>query len=166
MPSYPYNYYTTVNNLNAGDFVVAYLQDDLPPDFYPPAYIDKVEKAIIAPYKFIIGYVTQAYAAGSNAKVYELGGVNYALSGLIPGASYYSDPSVPGAITNVMPVGTEIIQRLGLALTTAHLDTLYNGVMDGTAGGTGLVCPTSDTLVDGGTFLSPCSNTLIDAGSF
>lgn len=142
MPSYAYNYYTTVNALNAGDFVVAYLEDDLPPDFYPPAFITKVQKALVQPYRFIIGYVTQAYGPGSYAKVYELGGVNYALSGLIPGDSYYADPVTPGAVTNVMPVGTEVIQRLGIALSSAHLDTLYNGIMDGTGGGGGVVSVT------------------------
>lgn len=194
MPTYAYNYYTTVSALNAGDFVVAYLEDDLPPDFYPPAYITKVTKALVVPYRFIIGYVTTSYGAGSYAKVYTLGGVNYALSGLIPGDSYYADPVTPGAVTNVMPVGTEIIQRLGIALSSAHLDTLYNGIMDGTAGGgtvtsvTGLNTDNTDPAnpvvqiaVDGvtitglGTLASPLVavggggvtyNVLIDGGTF
>jgi hypothetical protein len=168
MPVYPSNTYTTITNLNAGDFVVLYKDPDLPPDFYPPAYILKVQKAAVEEYRLVIGYVVQSYGAGSVCQVFALGGVNWALSGLVPGTIYYSDPLNPGGITSTFPTGTEIVQQLGIALSTNHLDTLYNDLFEGTgaSGGGGLVCPTSDTLVDGGTFVSPCSNTLIDAGSF
>jgi hypothetical protein len=158
LPTLYFNYYTT-SVLNPGDFVILYKIN---------ATSSKVKKAVIDPYNIIFGFVLSGYNIGDLAQVYPLNSVNTALLGLIPGNTYYSDPAVAGAVTNVLPVGTEVIQQLGIALSATELDTQYSFLIDGSGGGGGggLVCPTSDTLVDGGTFVSPCSNTLIDAGSF
>lgn len=169
MPTYPLNYptypyfpaafkYRTLSNLTAGDFVVV---------FNNGANELVVDKQVIDAFNPYFGFVVNNYTAGQTAEIYQLRVVNNQLSGLIPTATYYADPTTPGAVTNVLPTGTSIIQIIGIAINTTDLDTQYYRSIEGSGGGGGgLVCPTSDTLIDGGTFLSPCSNTLIDAGSF
>jgi hypothetical protein len=166
MPTYTWNYYTTISNLTAGDFVLLYRDPLLPPDFAPPAYMLKVQRAVVEEYNLVIGYVVQSYGAGSVCQVYALGGVNWALSGLVPGTTYYSDPLNPGGIISTFPTGTEIVQQLGIALSTNHLDTLYNDLFQGTGSGGGGGGTNSNVLVDAGSFLAPSDNTLIDAGIF
>ena len=162
-PGYPYPYlaqsYVSLSNLSPGDFVIMDKVD---------ATTIKVKKDLVDPYNLIGGFVVDTCPIGGTVKVYPLNVVNNALAGLVIGNTYYADPLVAGGITNILPVGTVVIQKLGIAISATELDTQYYDLIEGSGGGGGggLVCPTSDTLVDGGTFLSPCSNTLIDAGSF
>ena len=161
-PGYPYPYlaqsYVSLSNLSPGDFVIMDKVD---------ATTIKVKKDLVDPYNLIAGFVVDSCVIGGTVKVYPLNVVNNALAGLVIGTDYYADPLVAGGITSVLPTGTAVIQKLGIAISATELDTQYFELIEGSGGGGGgLVCPTSDTLVDGGTFVSPCSNTLIDAGSF
>jgi len=155
LPTRYLGYYTT-SNLNAGDFVILYKVD---------ATTSKIKKAIINPYSVIFGFVLSNYSIGDLAQVYPLNTVNNALSGLTPGDTYYSDPSVAGGVTNVLPTSTEVVQQLGIALSSTELDTQYSFLIDGTGGGGG-GGTNSNVLIDGGTFVAPSDNTLIDAGIF
>lgn len=150
--------YVTLSNLVAGDFVVLVKTG---------AHSFKIDKAVIDPYSLVFGFVRDVYTMGSTVAVYPINYfINDKLSGLIPGDIYYSHPSIPGAITNVSPTGTLVIQELGVALNTTDLDTQYSNLFIGTGTGGGGGGTTTNVLVDGGTFMVPFDNTLIDAGAF
>lgn len=119
--------YITTDNLVPGDFVVAYN--------YNAGEI-RVKKAVVNPYLLVVGFVRTAYTAGMEIYLYRLEFINDKLSGLVVGDDYYAHPTIPGAVTNVVPTGVFMAQKLGKAISTTKLDTRYNElVYIGTGGG-------------------------------
>mgnify|MGYP003663801881 CR=1 FL=1 len=129
-PMYPYFptsfKYETLSNLNPGDFVVLYNDG---------ANKLVVEKQVIDAFNLYFGFVTNSYTAGQVAEIYGLRVVNNQLVGLVPGDTYYAHPTNPGEVTNVLPIGTSVIQQVGVAINTTDLDTQYYNNYEGSGGG-------------------------------
>jgi hypothetical protein len=119
-------------NLTAGDFVTLIRN--------PSNYNELVfTKGIINPYACYGGFVKLSYLAGAPATVY-FGAVNDQLSGLTIGNKYYADPTNPAGITDIVPVGTFVIQVLGSAVSTTELSwepETFVGTFSGAAGPAG-----------------------------
>lgn len=109
--------YITTDNLVPGDFVVAYN--------YGAGEI-RVKKAVVNPYLLVVGFVRSAYSAGMEIYLYRLEFINDKLSGLVVGDDYYAHPTIPGSVTNVVPTGVFVAQKLGKAISPTKLDTRYN----------------------------------------
>lgn len=119
--------YITTDNLVPGDFVVAYN--------YGAGEI-RVKKAVVNPYLLVVGFVRSAYSAGMEIYLYRLEFINDKLSGLVVGDDYYAHPTIPGSVTNVVPTGVFVAQKLGKAISPTKLDTRYNELIYiGTGGG-------------------------------
>ena len=119
-------------NLTAGDFVTLIRN--------PSNYNELVfTKGIINPYACYGGFVKLSYLAGAPATVY-FDAVNDQLSGLTIGNKYYADPTNPAGITDIVPVGTFVIQVLGSATSTTELSwepETFVGTFSGAAGPAG-----------------------------
>jgi len=124
--------YNAYVNLAAGDFVTLIRN--------PSNYNEFVfTKGIINPYACYGGFVKLSYLAGAPATVY-FGAVNDQLSGLTIGNKYYADPTTPAGITDIVPVGTFVIQVLGSATSTTELSwepETFVGTFSGAAGPAG-----------------------------
>ena len=118
--------YITTDNLVPGDFVVAYN--------YGAGEI-RVKKAVVNPYLLVVGFVRSAYSAGMEIYLYRLEFINDKLSGLVVGDDYYAHPTIPGSVTNVVPTGVFVAQKLGKAISSTKLDTRYNELVYIGAGG-------------------------------
>jgi hypothetical protein len=141
-PYFPTSFkYETLSNLNPGDFVVLYNDG---------ANKLVVEKQVIDAFNLYFGFVTNSYTAGQVAEIYGLRVVNNQLVGLVPGDTYYAHPTNPGEVTNVLPIGTSVIQQVGVAINTTDLDTQYYNNYEGSGGGTvtsvALALPTEFTI--------------------
>ncbi len=112
-----------LTNLVAGDFVIL-------ERVYRATY--GIKKGTVDNVDYYIGYVTGPASVGDITTCTLLGDINPFLSGLVPGAIYYADPTVPGGITTTAPVGTNIIQIVGKATSTTSLDTGYSRIIAGT----------------------------------
>lgn len=119
----PSSSFFALTNLVPGDFVIV-------ERVYRDTY--GLKKAPVDGVNFYIGFVSGTFSVGDLIMYVPLGERNTYLSGLVPGAIYYADPTVPGGITTVAPVGTNSIQIVGKAINTNTLDTGYSRVIVGT----------------------------------